>query len=135
MTHAIPPTSPEAAGGPAPKEHRTLSLWLGLLAPAVLWAAALQTSYVLVPYAQRHPARLWLLHLASAVYLVLTILCGVVCWIEWGRVGRQWPSDFVGGGVGRTRFLAALGILSAALFAVALIAQALASFFFSPFWE
>src|SRR5690349_13035585 len=100
MTHAVPPTSPAAATGPAPKEHQTLSLWLGLLGPAALWAAALQTSYCLVPYAQRHPGRLWLMHLASAVFLLLTILCGIFCWLEWGRVGRDWPSGSVGGGVG-----------------------------------
>lgn len=133
MTQAILPTS--TVQGPAPREHRTLSLWLGLLGSAALWGASLQTSYALVPYVQRHPERQWFLHVASATYLVLTLLCGLICWIEWGRVGRDWPSAFVGGPVGRTRFLATLGILSSALFAVALVAQSVASFFFNPFWE
>src|SRR4030095_1798805 len=58
---------------------RLAALWAGLAAGPLAWAALLQTNYVLsyVACEQRHT---WMLHLATAVALVLVALGALAAW-------------------------------------------------------
>jgi hypothetical protein len=127
-------STPETTFAEIPNERGTLSLWAGVLGAPAVWALQLNVGYALVPYVCRHYERHYLLHLASVVFILLALACGWICYREWDKVGRKWPSDTVGGAIGRVQFLATLGVLSSALFSLVIVAQALASFFIDPCW-
>src|SRR5690349_5419298 len=61
---------------PAP---RLFALWMGILAGPLVWAALLQTNYILsyVACEQRHK---WMLHTATIVSLLLIAAAALVAW-------------------------------------------------------
>jgi hypothetical protein len=71
------------------------------------------------------------LHLVTLVSLAVTGWAGFVAHREWRHVGGGEPGEEPGA-VGRTRFMAGLGLLSAGFFALVLIAQWTAKLFLNP---
>ena len=109
----------------------TISLWAGVLGSPIAWAIQFELTYMLVPWVCTHHNR-WLLPLLHIAFLALSVLGGVVSWRDWQRVGQTMPHSQDEETVGRTRFLAALGVMSAALFSLLIVAQLAASFFLDP---
>ena len=97
------------------------ALGFALFAGPVAWGIGFSAAYPFVTVAC--DARNSLpLHLIHALALLLTVGGGVVAWREWNRAGREWPGE--GGDVlERSRFVAVLGLLGSALFALAILAQ------------
>ncbi len=100
---------------------RQLVLWLGMLAPPSLFLIGLGVAYTVVPFACRDRSPVTL-HITSFAFLIATLAPGVLAWREWRRAGSEWPDD--GHGVEPSeRFMAALGTLGSAFFALLVIAQ------------
>ncbi len=116
------------------KESKTISLWAGVLGAPVLWAFQLTLAYTIVPWVCRGH-HVDVLHVMSIVFLLAGIACGMLCVMEWKRLGRERTMDDEGGAVGRVHFLSVLGMSSSLLFCIVIIAQALASFFINPCWD
>lgn len=98
-----------------------LRLWIGLLLPPVAWALQLQTLYMLAQYvcANGNPLTF---HLASIIALILSLLGGFVAWRSWQQTGANEPAKSPGP-LPRSRFMAALGVLTGMLFTVVIFAQ------------
>lgn len=106
------------------------ALWFAVLAGPLAWMLGLNLQYALVRVACAKQNMLPL-HALSVATLLLALAGGFVAWREWGRAGRQWAGEGAGP-VARGRFMVALGLLGSALFALAILAQWAASFFFNP---
>jgi hypothetical protein len=106
------------------------ALWAGILVGPIASLVALEVSYVLVHRAcatgQMAPV-----HLSFLACLLATVGAGVLSWREWGRWGGRLASA-QGGPEGRSRFLALLGILSSALFALTILSQWSATLYYHP---
>jgi hypothetical protein len=107
-----------------------LLLWTGFLAPALAFLLNLEVSYGLVPPACRADSE-WTIHLANLLCLLISAGAGWIAWGEWRRTGRRWPDDGVGTEP-RSRFLAALGVLSGGFFALVIVAQWLGTVILNP---
>lgn len=96
-------------------------LWLGLMLPPAAWLIQLQTVYLASEYGCKY-ADFMPNHLASAFALLVSIIGGAVSWRNWLESGKGWnaqkadPTD-------RSRFMAILGMLTAALFTLLIFAQ------------
>jgi hypothetical protein len=112
-----------------PDARHLLALWAGVLLAPAAWLLNLQVGYALVP---RQCASNNTLpgHLVHAVCLLLALSGALVAWRAWQEAGRDWPGD-QGGPEGRTRFMAAVGVLTSLLFALVIVAQWLPAFFLS----
>ena len=110
--------------------HNTF-LWLGMLGPAVVWFVYLLTAYLLVHLARRtgNPIPL---HIASAVFLTLTILGGVIAAVEWRHSARheQGFEEITD----RPRFMSLIGMFTSLEFSLLIIASWIAMFILSP-WQ
>lgn len=106
------------------------ALWAGVLLGPAASLAALELGYVLVERAcasgQTAPV-----HLSFLGCLMVTLLGGGLAWREWRRWGSRLASE-EGGREGRSRFLALLGVVSAPLFALSIVAQWTATLFLHP---
>jgi hypothetical protein len=98
-----------------------LALWIGVLGGPLLALASLHLSYAAVPPAC-NADRALPLHLVPAVALLLAVGGFLLAWRDWRETGREWPGE-EGGTVGRSRFLAAIGVLLSAFFAVVIVAM------------
>ena len=102
---------------------RLAALWTGLLAGPAVWAALLETNYVLsyVACEQRHT---WMLHLASAVAILLIALAAF--WVA--RAAPPMGTDETPStdprdtAVLRARFMAIAGLVSCAWFSLVILA-------------
>jgi hypothetical protein len=106
-----------------------LALWFAVLAGPLAWALGLNLEYSLVLLACARGTMLPL-HLVSIGTLLLAGAGGAVGWREWQRAGAGRPEG--GGTLDRSRFMAALGILSGAYFALVIVAQWIANLFLNP---
>lgn len=108
----------------------TFALWLGVLAGPVLWFFNQQANAALAPWACRtqHVA---VLHVISATCLAGTLLAGALARRNW-RWADARRSQVRTNYLGRGRFMAQLGVLSAILFAVVIVAMALPNFLIDP---
>jgi hypothetical protein len=106
-----------------------LSLWTGLLAAPIAFLLNLQAMYMLVTLTC-DAAGPWL-HVSARVTFALAAAGGWVAWRDWRRTGARWPGQG-GDAIARSRFLAALGVLGSALFALVIVAQWLATWFLGP---
>jgi hypothetical protein len=113
-----------------PDARHIRMLWTGLLLAPVAFLANLEIGYALVPAACTARSTLPL-HLVNAASLALALVGGLIAWRSWNTVGRVWPNGEAGP-IGRSRFLAALGVLLAAQFALVILAQWLAVFLLDP---
>lgn len=104
------------------------ALWAGVLVGPTAMLMQLEINYALVPWACR-ASHTWPLHLVSLLALLLTVVAGMLVWRIWRRVRTNEDS---GGVLGRSRFMAAVGVLISLLMALVIVAQWLPVFFHSP---
>lgn len=107
-----------------------LTLWGVILVPAIAWALQMQASYMLVQPACMSGRNLTL-HVVTVVALLLTAGVGLIAWRKWREAGRKEP-DEAAGPVPRSRFMAALGLLTSAMFFLVILAQGIGSFVLHP---
>ena len=125
---------------PAPTEDRyartpgKLSLWTGVLGGAVVWAVQLQAGYAISRFSHEHPWLTGAHHAVSAVSVVAAAACALLAWRDWRRLGGGSPRGTEPGVAGRSRFLAALGVITSGLFAIVIFAQWVPVFFLDPAW-
>jgi hypothetical protein len=114
-----------------PDARRIAALWTGLLLAPLAFLVNLEVGYLLVRRSCLGNDRLPV-HVVQIVCLLLALAGGVVAWRVWRAEGAQWPGGEAGGPAGRTRFLAGLGLLLSAQFALVILAQWIPSFMLSP---
>ena len=113
-----------------PDARELRALWTGLLLAPIAFLLNLEAAYALVPAACSARTQL-LVHGVHLVCLLLAILGGVTAWGRWNAGGRTWPGD-AGDPMSRSRFMAGLGLLVSAMFALVIVAQWIPSFVLSP---
>jgi hypothetical protein len=109
-------------------------LWLGVLLAPIVWLIQFQLRYSLVEPLCHRGIR-FPLYIISAVFFILIIMGGLLSWRNWVLAGKRLPSDKQSDPRERNLFLALLGILTSALFALLLIAQTIASIMIDPCWH
>ena len=100
-------------------------LWAGVLGAPAAWAAQMQTIYASAHWACERSHRP-VLTVVSAVCMIAAVVCGLVCLRYLNR--RERDPEFHG----RVRFLASLGVLSGAMYAVVIVAQLIATLMLDP---
>lgn len=105
--------------------RRLAALWIGVLAGPAVWAALLETNYVLsyVACEQRHT---WMLHAATAIALALIGLAALTAWraapsLDYGAEQKT-STDPAETAVIRARFMAMGGLALCAWFAIVVLA-------------
>jgi TRAP-type C4-dicarboxylate transport system permease small subunit len=111
-----------------------LLLWVGVLMAPIVWLTQFEIRYSLVQWACARQNRL-VLHLLSAVVLILIASGGFLSWRNWVREGKRSPTDEISGPQERNLFLALLGALVSAMFALVLTAQFIAEILIDPCWQ
>ena len=94
-------------------------LWLGLLAAPVAWALDLTISYAIVKWTcgSQHT---FVLHLMTAMTLLMTAAGAAASWSALQRAPDE-ASDDGPRPIDRGRFMALLGLVSSAVFALAIV--------------
>lgn len=106
-------------------------LWVGVLAGPAAMLLQLQTNYALVLFECGAGGRRWVLHLVSALALAVAVGGTLLSRSNFRASGAEWEDD--GAGVlPRSRFMAAVGLMTGALFALVIVAQWAAIFFYDP---
>ena len=124
----------------APAEDRyartpgKVSLWTGVLGGAIAWSLQLQAGYAISRFSHEHPWLTGVHHAVSAVSVIAAAACALLAWRDWRRLGGGSPRGTEPGVPGRSRFLAALGVISSGLFALVILAQWVPVFFLDPAW-
>src|SRR4051812_8930910 len=113
-------TTPIQAAPPAARH--ALGLWVGLLGGPVAWFVQLNLGYALSWWACGFGRPLLPAHLATAACLAGAVVSGVIAARYW-RAVRGWPSGSEAGALGRTRVMAVVGVMTGALFSVAIVAE------------
>ena len=102
---------------------RLAAFWIGLLAGPLVWAALLETNYVLsyVACEQRHT---WMLHLSTAVALTVVALAAWTAWRAAPPLGDESgaSTDPRETAVRRARFMAYGGLALCAWFFLVILA-------------
>lgn len=113
------------------REPRVVAaLWFALLGPPVAWMLGLNAEYSLVRVACAKHSMLYL-HAVSLLTLLLALAGGWMARREWKRAGGQWPGEEPGA-LGRSRFMAAMGMLGGALFSLAILTQWVTTLVLNP---
>jgi hypothetical protein len=100
---------------------RDTVLWTCLLAPPAIWFLAMETNFVLTPWACAFGWKLAMI-IVSVVGLVLTALLSFTAYGQWRALGTEFPGD-AGGAISRARIMAILGGLIAAFAFLVILAQ------------
>jgi hypothetical protein len=136
--HADPLRPPDPAAAEVERHYTTtagkLSLWTGVLGGAVAWMLQLQAGYVLSRFSHEHRWLTTVHHAVSAAAVLLAVGAALLAWRDWRRLGNGRASGTEGGVVGRSRFLAGLGMFASALFAVVILGDWVPTFFLDPAW-
>jgi hypothetical protein len=106
------------------------ALWTGLLLAPAAFLLNLEVAYALVPVACSSGSRL-LVHIVHAVCLLLAAFGAITALRQWKLTGETWPGE-TGGRIGRSRFMAGLGLYLSLLFVMVILAQWIPSFVLSP---
>jgi hypothetical protein len=106
----------------------SMALWFGLLGGPAAGLANVMVGYPAVGSACTGNSTV-VLHLLTAVFLVMAMVAGLVSWRLRLRAGKR-PSA-AGGPLPRSRFMATVGILTAAVSAFGIILQWIPIFFIS----
>lgn len=113
---------PSSTAHPDSTERATHAwLWPGIVVPPLACLASLSLAYALVPPAC-DTLRHWIIDAATAFFLVLTLLATWRAWLDRSLLGRM-AHDEMGADIAVRRFVAALGVLLGALFALVIAAQ------------
>ena len=109
--------------------------WYGILIPAVAMLVQVGLGYALVPWSCSGQSR-WALHTAALVLALLASSGSLVGLGQWLQGGGDKPNAGIGDDrrdeATRARFMGAIGIASGLLFTIAILAQWLATAFFTP---
>lgn len=100
-----------------------LPLWVGILAGPAAWASDLCISYALVHWTCASQRAAVLRGLTPAALAVVGV-GAVISFVSLRRTPPEAPTDG-GNPIERARFMAILGLVSSALFAVAIVAGAI----------
>ena len=106
------------------------ALWLLVIAGPAIVAAEQQINFVLVRQAcsaQRNVV-LYVVVLVAILFTIATAMIGVSIW---RRTGDEWPTE-ASDLANRIRFISVLGILSAAMSFLVIVAQGIATVQFDP---
>lgn len=106
------------------------TIWLLVVLPAFITAAAMQINFVLVRQAcsaQRNVS----LYLVTLVALGLLAGVGLISFVNWRHAGAQWPGETADIAT-RTRFISMIGALGSAIFFLVTLAQGIATLYFDP---
>ncbi|MFN2500558.1 MAG: hypothetical protein ABR530_00930 [Pyrinomonadaceae bacterium] len=109
----------------AEKEHippeRAFLLWIGMLLPPIAWGLQLQTLWLTSEYGCFTSDFFWN-HIVSIIALLISAFGGYVAYAElqkWNRVETNDSPD----PRSRRRFMAMIGLMTAALFTALIFAQ------------
>ena len=108
------------------------SLWLGVLLPPISWALQHQIGYSLIRFACEHRWASVMHHVLAWLFVAAALAGGALAWRDWKLVGGGWPVGTEPGIEARSRFMAVLGMMLSALFALLIIGQWSASLFIDP---
>ena len=100
--------------------------WITWIFPPAIWAVQMQLNYWFVRGACARGSSLALVMAATASVVIVGIE-GFICWLAWRRLQQVWANEDV-----RERFMAMLGVLTAGMFLLVIIAQGLAPLFIGP---
>jgi hypothetical protein len=103
--------------------------WLAVFAGPVAWFVEQQASYALVPWSCGRGATL-ALHLVTLAALALVAAGGVLAWRDWSA--SRTAEEDAAEPRGRAHFVALLGLMMCALFALVVLVHGAASFWFDP---
>lgn len=106
------------------------ALWTGVLLPPIVLLIDLEVAYALVPTACARRNSLPV-HLSHLICLALVLFAGTTALRCWRALGSTWSGE-AGNSVGRSRFLAGLGLLLSALFGLVIVAMWIPSFMLDP---
>jgi hypothetical protein len=106
-----------------------MQLWLGLLLGPIVVLTQLEANYALTLWACNEHE--WVLHVVSALALLMTLFAAVISIRCWRSLGSSWQME-TGGALPRSRFMSALGILISLLMSLVALAQWIAVFAFNP---
>ena len=116
--------------GDADEPRRIAWLWFAVLGGPVAWFLGFNFDYALVRIACTEQSMVPL-HLVTLLTLPIAVAAAWTGWREWQRAGGGEPDE--GGSVlSRSRFMAVLGLLSGAFFALVIVAQWSAKLFLHP---
>ena len=105
-------------------------LWIAFLAAPLAWLTDLEASYATVGWACSHDRRS-VLFLIPTACLAVIVVAAWLCWSAWNDLRRE--GDFEGGSIeDRSRFLALIGMLMSATFALVIVTTFAARYFLSP---
>jgi hypothetical protein len=99
----------------------------GLYAGPAAWFLSTQGNYALVPWMCAH--KLPAVPLLAAVLVVVSLFGGFLSWRAFSHAGSVSDVDRAGGGRPH-RFVAAIGMMMAGLFALVIVVHGLAGFLF-----
>jgi hypothetical protein len=116
---------------PPPGAGHNLLLWVGVLAGPSLWLLQMEAVYALSMRACLGGGRI-VLHLLELACLLLVAGSGWLSWRVWRSAGEGWPSGEDEGAAARARFLCVVGMMTAAMFSLVLIAQWIAIALLDP---
>ena len=106
------------------------ALWLLIILPPAIGAAAMEADFVLVRQACA-AQRNFGLYAVTIAGLALVLATAFVAFAIWRVEGTRWPTEAPDVST-RIRFIAVLGILSSAMSFLLLLAQAIATILFDP---
>lgn len=113
-----------------PDAREIRALWIGVLLPPVAFLINLEVAYALVPTACSSGTALPV-HLVHLACFFLAVGGGLVAWRRWVAGGKVWSGE-EGGALGRSRFMAGVGLLLSGLFVLVIVAQWIPSFLLDP---
>jgi hypothetical protein len=115
--------------------RRMAGQWIGVLAGPLVWAALLETNYVL-SYVACEQRLGWMLHLATAAALTIVASAAVIAWRVAPSLGydleREASTNPADTAVIRARFMAMGGLALCAWFAVAIVATDIPAMVLKP---
>src|SRR3954466_9908304 len=115
-------TTSSDAYEPKPKQRDNLALWGGLLLPPIAWGLHFQINYTLVENVCQHPEHRYLLYVCTGGALVVSLIGGLLAFLEWRRARPRVMSELEAGDpVARAAFMAAMGLGSSALFSLTIV--------------
>ena len=103
-----------------------LALWYGVLAGPIAFMTQFQLKFMMVPWACAIGSQIWLT-VVTVVALAFPVSAGLISFRMWSAAGPS-LEDEQGGQIGRTRVMGICGIALSAMFALAMIAQAIPDF-------